>query len=135
MTSDRSALSTSPSLAPAVGPRALAALAGGVAATLALGLSELLAGILPGATSLVAAVGQVVIDLQPAGAKDLVVALFGTNDKLALELFVSLVAIAAVVASLTVVRQLQEQPDREKDKRPEISPAVVDLDQLRSAGF
>ena len=102
MTSDRSALSTSPSLAPAVGPRALAALAGGVAATLALGLSELLAGILPGATSLVAAVGQVVIDLQPAGAKDLVVALFGTNDKLALELFVSLVAIA-IGAALGVV--------------------------------
>ena len=40
----------------------------------ALGVSELLAGILPGATSLVAAVGQVVIDLQPPGAKDVVVA-------------------------------------------------------------
>ena len=48
---------------------------------------------------------------------------------------VSLVAIAAVVASLTVVRQLQEQPDRAKDKRPEISPAAVDLDQLRNAGL
>ena len=46
---------------------------------------------LPGATSLVAAVGQVVIDLQPPGAKDLVVALFGTNDKLALEVVVVLV--------------------------------------------
>ena len=102
MTSDRSALSAPRRLAPAVGPRALAALAGGVAATLALGLSELLAGVLPGATSLVAAVGQVVIDLQPAGAKDLVVALFGTNDKLALELFVSLVAIA-IGAALGVV--------------------------------
>ena len=44
-------------------------------------------------------------------------------------------AIAAVVASLTVVRQLQEQPDRARDKRPEISPAVVDLDQLRTAGL
>ena len=48
---------------------------------------------------------------------------------------VSLVAIAAVVASLTVVRQLQEQPDRAKDKRPEISPAAVALDQLRNAGL
>jgi hypothetical protein len=48
---------------------------------------------------------------------------------------VSLVAIAAVVASLTVVRQLQEQPERAKDKRPEMSPAAVDLDQLRSAGL
>jgi DMSO/TMAO reductase YedYZ molybdopterin-dependent catalytic subunit len=75
--------------------RRLAALAGAASAALALGLSELLAGLLPGATSLVAAVGQVVIDLQPAGAKDVVVALFGTNDKLALELFVAAVAVAA----------------------------------------
>jgi DMSO/TMAO reductase YedYZ molybdopterin-dependent catalytic subunit len=75
-------------------PAGLAALAGAVSAALALGVSELLAGILPGATSLVAAVGQVVIDLQPPGAKDFVVALFGTNDKLALELFVAGVAVA-----------------------------------------
>ena len=43
--------------------------------------------------SLVAAVGQVAIDLQPPGAKDVVVALFGTNDKLALELFIVAVAL------------------------------------------
>ena len=72
----------------------MAAAAGAVSAALALGLSELMAGLLPGATSLVAAVGQVVIDLQPPGAKDLVVALFGTNDKLALETVVVIVAIA-----------------------------------------
>ncbi len=65
-----------------------AALGGLVAAAAALGFSELLAGFLPGATSLVAAVGQVTINLQPPGAKDVVVALFGTNDKLALELFI-----------------------------------------------
>ena len=64
------------------------ALAGAAAAAGALGASELLAGLLPGGTSLVAAVGQVAIDLQPPGAKDVVVALFGTNDKLALEIFV-----------------------------------------------
>ena len=40
-----------------------------------------------------AGVGQVVIDLQPPGAKDVVVAWFGTNDKLALELFVVAVAL------------------------------------------
>jgi DMSO/TMAO reductase YedYZ molybdopterin-dependent catalytic subunit len=73
--------------------RGRAAVAGAVSAGLALGLSELIAGILPGATSLVAAVGQVVIDLQPPGAKDFVVALFGTNDKLALELVVTLAAL------------------------------------------
>ena len=48
---------------------------------------------------------------------------------------VSLVAIAAVVASLTVARQLQEQPERPKDKRSEVFPAAVDLDQLRNAGL
>ncbi len=80
----------------------LAALSGAVAAATALGLSELLAGLLPGAASLVAAVGQVVIDLQPPGAKDVVVALFGTNDKLALEVFVALVAVA-VGAGLGIV--------------------------------
>lgn len=77
---------------PRLVPRA--ALAGATAAALALGVSELLAGLLPGATSLVAAVGQVIIDLQPPGAKDVVVALFGTNDKLALELFVAAISIA-----------------------------------------
>ena len=65
-----------------------AAIGGAAAAAAALGVSELLAGLLPGATSLVAAVGQVVIDLQPPGAKDFVVALFGTNDKLALEVLI-----------------------------------------------
>ena len=70
-----------------------AALAGILAVASALGLSELLAGILPGATSLIAAVGQAVIDLQPPGAKDVVVSLFGTNDKLALEVFIVVVAL------------------------------------------
>jgi DMSO/TMAO reductase YedYZ molybdopterin-dependent catalytic subunit len=70
-----------------------AAVAGLVATAVALGVSELLAGIVPGATSLIAAVGQVIIDLQPPGAKDLVVSLFGTNDKLALELLIVVVAL------------------------------------------
>jgi DMSO/TMAO reductase YedYZ molybdopterin-dependent catalytic subunit len=70
-----------------------AAVAGIVAVVTALGISELLAGVLPGATSLLAGVGQVVIDIQPPGAKDIVVALFGTNDKLALELFIAAVAL------------------------------------------
>ena len=73
----------------------LAAVAGVVAAAGALGASELVAGLLPGAPSLVLAVGSAVIDLQPPGAKDFVVALFGTNDKLALE-------VAVVVASLAI---------------------------------
>jgi hypothetical protein len=86
---------TIPAVTPPVAtvPPGRAALSGAIAAGLALGLAELLAGLLPGATSLVSAVGQAIIDRQPAGAKDLVVALFGTNDKLALELVVTLAAI------------------------------------------
>jgi DMSO/TMAO reductase YedYZ molybdopterin-dependent catalytic subunit len=72
----------------------LAALAGVAAAALGLGVSEAIAGVLASATSLVDAVGQVVIDLQPAGAKDVVVQIFGTNDKLALEIVVTIVALA-----------------------------------------
>ena len=74
-----------------------AALAGAVATVAALGISELAAGLLS-AQSLVAAVGGAVIDLQPAGAKDFVVALFGQNDKLALELFI--VAVSIVVGAV-----------------------------------
>jgi DMSO/TMAO reductase YedYZ molybdopterin-dependent catalytic subunit len=75
-------------------PTLLAGLAGAASAALGIGVSEAIAGILPGATSLVDAIGQVVIDLQPAGAKDFVVQLFGTNDKLALEIVVTLAALA-----------------------------------------
>jgi DMSO/TMAO reductase YedYZ molybdopterin-dependent catalytic subunit len=70
-----------------------AAIAGVVATAAALGISELLAGLLPGATSLVAAVGQALIDRQPPGAKDIAVSLFGTNDKLAFELLIVGVAV------------------------------------------
>jgi DMSO/TMAO reductase YedYZ molybdopterin-dependent catalytic subunit len=75
-----------------------AMVAGAVSAGSALGISELLAGLLSGGSSLIAAVGQVAIDLQPPGAKDFMVALFGTNDKLAFELFI--VAVGLVVGGL-----------------------------------
>ncbi len=83
-----------PTATAAAVPRWMGAAAGAASAALALGVGELIAGLLPGASSLVAAVGQVVIDLQPPGAKDLVVTLFGTNDKLALEVVVILASIA-----------------------------------------
>ena len=82
-------------------PRLRAAIAGAAATIAALGAGELASGLLSG-QSLVAAVGGVVIDLQPPGAKDFVVALFGTNDKLALELFIVAVAVA-IGAALGVV--------------------------------
>ncbi|MFL5778202.1 MAG: molybdopterin-dependent oxidoreductase [Chloroflexota bacterium] len=70
------------------------ALSGLLAAGAALATGELLAGVLPGAPSLVASVAQLVIDLQPPGAKDAAVGLFGTNDKLALEVTIVLVSLA-----------------------------------------
>ncbi len=69
------------------------ALAGVVAGGVGLGLSELVAGIVAGAPSLVTAVGALVIDLQPPGAKQFVVDLFGEADKLALNLVITAVAL------------------------------------------
>jgi DMSO/TMAO reductase YedYZ molybdopterin-dependent catalytic subunit len=68
-------------------------IAGAVAVLAAVGLSELAAGILA-APSLLASIGDWIIDHQPPGAKDLVVSLFGTNDKLAFELFIVGIAVA-----------------------------------------
>ncbi|MBA3796973.1 MAG: hypothetical protein H0X20_07080, partial [Chloroflexi bacterium] len=67
------------------------AAAGLAAAAAALGAEELVAGLLPGAPSLIVSIGTLIIDLQPPGGKELVVALFGEADKLAL-----IVAVAAV---------------------------------------
>jgi DMSO/TMAO reductase YedYZ molybdopterin-dependent catalytic subunit len=72
-----------------------AALAGVAAGALALGIAELLAGILPGAASPIVAVGDLVISLQPPGAKQFVVDLFGTADKLVLNLLIAAVAVGA----------------------------------------
>jgi DMSO/TMAO reductase YedYZ molybdopterin-dependent catalytic subunit len=75
-------------------PAWAAALAGAAAGLVAIAAGELFAGLVAGAPSLVVAVGDVVIALQPPGAKDLVVALFGTNDKLALQIVIVLAAVA-----------------------------------------
>ena len=75
-------------------PRSWAALAGVVAAGLALAVTELLAALAEGAPSLAVSVGSAVIAFQPSGAKDLVVSWFGTNDKLALNLAVLVAALA-----------------------------------------
>ena len=72
------------------------AIAGAVAALAGIGFSELAAGLL-GAPSLIASIGEVIIDHQPPGAKDLVVSLFGTNDKLAFELLI--IGVALVIGA------------------------------------
>jgi DMSO/TMAO reductase YedYZ molybdopterin-dependent catalytic subunit len=60
------------------------ALAGMAGAAVGVGVGEI-CGALFGGSSIIGAVGALVISLQPPGGKDLMVALFGTNDKLALE--------------------------------------------------
>jgi DMSO/TMAO reductase YedYZ molybdopterin-dependent catalytic subunit len=74
--------------------RGRAALAGLVAGGLGVGVAELIAGLVPGAPSLVLAIGSGVIELQPPGAKQFVVDLFGEADKLVLNLVVAGVALA-----------------------------------------
>jgi DMSO/TMAO reductase YedYZ molybdopterin-dependent catalytic subunit len=61
------------------------ALGGAAAAALAIGAGEAVAALI-GGQSIIAAIGALVIDLQPPGAKDWVVELFGEADKLALEI-------------------------------------------------
>jgi DMSO/TMAO reductase YedYZ molybdopterin-dependent catalytic subunit len=92
-------------LSPASGPatsrwRRLAApaLAGAIAAGVSMAVAELVAGVVSGAPSLIIAIGSLVVDLQPPGAKDLVVTLFGTNDKLALNVLIVLAALVIAAA-------------------------------------
>jgi DMSO/TMAO reductase YedYZ molybdopterin-dependent catalytic subunit len=80
---------------------ALASLAGVVSAGSLLAVSELFTLILGRAASPLIAVGQFVIDIVPKWAKDLVIALFGTNDKIVLLLSLGLaVFIAACVGGV-----------------------------------
>ena len=67
--------------------------AGGLAAALALAIGELMAGLIEGAPSLIIAIGDTVIENQPAGAKEIIVDLFGTNNKLALTTGIAITAI------------------------------------------
>jgi DMSO/TMAO reductase YedYZ molybdopterin-dependent catalytic subunit len=74
-------------------PSRPAAAAGIVAGGVALGATELLAGLLPGAPSVVLEIGAFLISLQPPGAKQIVVDWFGTNDKLILNVAIVLGAL------------------------------------------
>ncbi len=70
-----------------------AIVAGIVAGAVGIAASELLAGMIAGTPSLVVAVGSFIIALQPPGAKDVVISVFGTNDKTAVNVAVVLVAL------------------------------------------
>jgi DMSO/TMAO reductase YedYZ molybdopterin-dependent catalytic subunit len=102
--------------------RGWAALAGVLAVGAALATGELAAGIVEGVPSPLVAIGQVIVDYQPPGAKDFVVALFGTNDKLALQVFVAVVALA--IGALLGLQAL---------RRPGLGTTVIGL--FAAAGF
>ena len=69
------------------------AFAGAVAVGAALATGELLAGLLSGVPSPLLAVARFLVDIQPPGAKEIVVALFGEADKLAFEILILVVAL------------------------------------------
>ena len=78
-----------------------AALSGALAAAAALAVGEIVAGLVSGAPSLIIAIGDLIIDLQPPGAKEVMVDLFGTNDKLVLNLLI-VVGAALIAAAVGV---------------------------------
>jgi DMSO/TMAO reductase YedYZ molybdopterin-dependent catalytic subunit len=84
------------------------ALAGVVAAGVALAAGELVCGIGGSQPSLVTAVGTQFIDRFAASLKDLAIALFGTNDKVALIIGIVVVALAlgAVLGKASVRRPI-----------------------------
>jgi DMSO/TMAO reductase YedYZ molybdopterin-dependent catalytic subunit len=83
------------------------AIAGALSVGVAIGASELFAGFTR-APSLVGAIGGRAINLQPPGAKDVMVSLFGTNDKLALNALIVVVAVAVgTVAGILAARRFR----------------------------
>ena len=69
------------------------AFSGAAAAGLALAVSELIAGLATGLPSLVEGLGNWVIDVSPKPVKDFAIAVFGTNDKLALLIGIAVVTL------------------------------------------
>ena len=96
---------------PARAGRRGAALAGLAAGAAALGAAEFLAGVLPFAASPIIAIGDLIISLQPPGAKQFVVDLFGEADKLLLNLLIVAVALAAA-AGLGLLARSRLTPAR-----------------------
>lgn len=72
----------------------IAAIVGVLAVAAFLGVAEFGALLLGGAGSPLVAVGSAVIDLAPPGAKDFMVAVFGTGDKVALFVLMTVIVIA-----------------------------------------
>ena len=84
----------SPAAAGQPSPGLRLAFAGAVAVGAALAVGELLAGVLPGVPSPLLAIARFLVDVQPPGAKDFIVGIFGTADKLAFQVVIVLIALA-----------------------------------------
>ncbi|KTR02834.1 molybdopterin-dependent oxidoreductase [Curtobacterium luteum] len=85
-----------------------AAVVGVIAAVVFLAAAELVAVFLGGAGSPLVGVGGAVIDLAPRGAKDLMVTLFGTGDKVAL--FVLMVVLVVAISAGAGVLERRRPP-------------------------
>jgi len=94
----------------------LAGAAGIVSAIATLGAAEAVAAFVAPASSPLLAVGSLVIDLVPGWVKDLVIALFGTNDKLVLLLVLG-VLVAALAFGIGVL----------EERRPVVGAVVLAL--------
>ena len=86
----------------------LPALAGLAAVLAGFGLAELTAGLIAPGASPVLVVGALLIDLAPPPVKELVIGLFGTADKVALIVFIALVA--TVLAALAGILEYRRPP-------------------------
>ena len=82
-------------------------LAGLVATAVALGVTELVAGALPGAVSLVGAVGDAAVDWLPTPVVRFGIETFGTDDKTVL---VGVILVLCGVASVTLGRAARRRP-------------------------
>jgi len=91
-----------------IGHDALPALAGLAAVLAGFGLAELVAGLIAPGASPVLVVGSLLIDLAPSWVKELVISLFGTGDKVALLVFIALVA--AALAALAGALEYRRAP-------------------------
>ncbi len=86
------------SLATPRGADVAAFAAGAIAALVAIGVGELVAGLVSGAPSLVIAIADLIVAMQPPGAKQLMVDLFGEADKQAVD--VMIVGAAVLIAGM-----------------------------------
>lgn len=86
----------------------LASVVGLVAAMATLGVAEVVALFVAASSSPLVAVGSFVIDIVPPWFKDLAIALFGTNDKIAL--LVGLGLLVAVLAAIIGILELRRPP-------------------------